>query len=898
MPKLRVYQLARELNRDNTEIIRELQHMGVPVTSHSNTVEDRLAERLRKELGVYAPEEAKPEPLPEVIEAAKVEAPPAAPEPPKPEPVVQVVAAPPPVEAKPEPKVEEKAPAPAAKVAPPPAAKVAPPPAVPPPVPVTPPPVAASPPIAPPKVQPPTPPAIQTTPSGGRIIPPPTRIGPAVPPRIEPPHEERKTMQQIVQERLRQQHRLPPTPPPGQRRPFDRTGQRPMGPPQGQPRHPSAPGFQGRSAPPGAPAGTRTWNRPGAPPMPAPPVVEQRRPVHERVDRTQRYERQAEKKLESPYIRPQPKPEPPREFRKVTLTEGLTVKDLAEKLGVLAKDLQRKLMDRGVLATINQTLDREMAKGIAKDFNAEADFVTFEESVMLDAVEVSATANNVPRPPVVTIMGHVDHGKTSLLDTIRKTRVTEQEAGGITQHIGAYQVKAQNRKITFLDTPGHEAFTLMRARGAKVTDIVVLVVAADDGVMPQTIESIAHTRAAKVPIVVAINKIDKPGVNPERVKRELAEKGLLAEDWGGDTPTVEVSAKTGKNLELLLEILLLVADLQNLKADPTLPAMGAVLEAKIDKGRGNVATVLVQNGTLRVGDNFVAGAVYGKVRAMFDENAKTVKEAEPSTPVEVLGLEGLPMAGDSFQCIADDKKARQIVSYRQEKLRDIALAKTSRLTLDQLHKQLTEGEIKEVPLLLKCDVQGSQEALTEMLNKLSTEKVKVRILHSGVGAITETDVLLAAASNAIIIGFNVRPERKASELANREKVDIRLHTIIYNVVDEIKRAMQGVLEPVVKETYLGTAEVRNTFRIPKVGAIAGCYVTDGKVTRNAELRLLRDNVVIFEGKIASLKRFKEDASEVTRGYECGIGIQNFNDVKVGDTIEAFVTEKVMADVGA
>src|SRR2546422_3615623 len=890
MPKLRVYQLARELNRDNTEIIRELQHMGVPVTSHSNTVEDRLAERLRKELGVYAPEEAKPEPLPEVIEAAKVEAPPAAPEPPKPEPVVQVVAARPPVEAKPEPKVEEKAPAPAAKVAPPPA--------VPPPVPVTPPPVAASPPIAPPKVQPPTPPAIQTTPSGGRIIPPPTRIGPAVPPRIEPPHEERKTMQQIVQERLRQQHRLPPTPPPGQRRPFDRTGQRPPGPAQGQPRHPSSPGFQGQGAATGAPAGTRPWTRPGAPQMPTPPTEQRRPPMHQRVDRSQRYERQAEKKLESPYVRPQPKPEPPREFRKVTLTEGLTVKDLAEKLGVLAKDLQRKLMDRGVLATINQTLDREMAKEIAKDFNAEADFVTFEESVMLDAVEVSATANNVPRPPVVTIMGHVDHGKTSLLDTIRKTRVTEQEAGGITQHIGAYQVKAQERKITFLDTPGHEAFTLMRARGAKVTDIVVLVVAADDGVMPQTIESIAHTKAAKVPIVVAINKIDKPGVNPERVKRELAERGLQAEDWGGDTPTVEVSAKMGKNLDLLLELILLVADLQNLKADPTLLAMGAVLEAKIDKGRGNVATVLVQNGTLRVGDNFVAGAVYGKVRAMFDENGNMVKEADPSTPVEVLGLEGLPLAGDSFQCIADDKKARQIVSYRQEKLRDIALAKTSRLTLDQLHKQLTEGEIKEVPLLLKCDVQGSQEALTEMLNKLSTDKVKVRILHSGVGAITETDVLLAAASNAIIIGFNVRPERKASELANRENVDIRLHTIIYNVVDEIKRAMQGVLEPVVKETYLGTAEVRNTFRIPKVGTIAGCYVTDGKVTRNAELRLLRDNVVIFEGKVASLKRFKEDASEVTRGYECGIGIQNFNDVKIGDTIEAFVTEKVMPDVGA
>jgi translation initiation factor IF-2 len=406
-----------------------------------------------------------------------------------------------------------------------------------------------------------------------------------------------------------------------------------------------------------------------------------------------------------------------------------------------------------------------------------------------------------------------------------------------------------------------------------------------------------------VPFVVAINKIDKPGVNPERVKRELAEHGLQAEDWGGDTVTVEVSAKTGKkktgkNIELLLEMILLQADLQLLKADPGLPAMGAVLEAKIDKGRGNVATVLVQNGTLRVGDNFIAGAVYGKVRAMFNEHGELVKEAGPSTPVEVLGLQGLPMAGDSFQSIADDNKARQVAQFRQDKLRDIAMAKTSRLTLDQLHKQLTEGEIKEVPIILKCDVQGSQEALTEMLGKLSTDKVKVRIMHSSVGAITETDVLLAAASNAIIIGFNVRPEKKGSELAAREKVDIRLHTIIYNVVDEIKRAMVGVLEPVIKETYLGTAEVRDTFRIPKVGVIAGSYITDGKITRNAEIRLLRDNVVIFEGKISSLKRFKDDASEVSRGYECGIGIQNFNDVKVGDTIEAFVTEKVMADVGA
>lgn len=867
-PKLRVYQLARELNRDNSEIIRELQHMGVPVTSHSNTVEDRLADALRKKLGVYEePVKAKkgkaaPPPAEEVkVEAPVVEAPPPA-----------APAEPVRVEAKAEPKVEEKAPA-----APPPAEKVA-----------------AAPPAAPPAApkQPTTGlrPPITPMPTGKAVIAPP-------PPKVEPPHEQRKTMQQIVQERLRQEHRLPQPAPPGPRRPFDRPGgQRPPGP--GQPRHPSAPGFQNRGTAP-APPGTRPYTRPGTVPPPPLPTEQRRPPARHEVDRSQRYERQAEKKLGAPYVRPQPKPEPPREFRKVMLTEGLTVKDLAEKLDVKTKDMIKKLMDRGMFATINQTLDKEMAKEIAKEFNAEADFVTFEESVMLDAVEVSVAENALPRAPVVTIMGHVDHGKTSLLDAIRKTRVTEQEAGGITQHIGAYQVTVKDtRKVTFLDTPGHEAFTLMRARGARVTDIVVLVVAADDGVMPQTIESISHTRAAKVPFVVAINKVDKPGVNPERVKRELAEQGLQAEDWGGDTVMVEVSAKTGKNLELLLEMILLVADIQNLKADPALPAMGTVLEAKIDKGRGNVATVLVQNGTLKIGDNFIAGAIYGKVRAMFDEHAHLVKEAGPSTPVEVLGLQGLPMAGDSFQSIADDNKARQMASYRQEKLRDIALAKTSRLTLDQLHKQLTEGEIKEVPLILKCDVQGSQEALTDMLNKLSTDKVKVRVLHSSVGAITETDVLLAAASNAIIIGFNVRPERKASELANREKVDVRLHTIIYNVVDEIKRAMQGVLEPVFKETYLGTAEVRNTFRIPKVGAIAGSYITDGKITRGAEIRLLRDNVVIFEGKIASLKRFKDDASEVARGYECGIGIQNFNDVKVGDVIEAFVTEKVAADVGA
>jgi len=645
------------------------------------------------------------------------------------------------------------------------------------------------------------------------------------------------------------------------------------------------PGMNRGATPVAPPPGTRPPVRPAGSPAP-----DQRRPsALERFQ--QRYERHVEKKLGTPTARPQPKVEAPREHRKVTLTEGITVGELAEKLDVKFNEMIKKLMERGVFASKNQSLDREMAKDICQTFNAEADFVTFEESVMLDQVEVSAPENLLPRGPVVTIMGHVDHGKTSLLDSIRKSRVTEQEHGGITQHIGAYQVEVKERKITFLDTPGHEAFTLMRARGAKVTDIVVLVVAADDGVMPQTIESISHTKAAKVPFVVAINKIDKPGINVDRVKRELAENGLQAEDWGGDTVMVEVSAKTGKNLDHLLEMILLVADLQTLKADPSLPATGVVLEAKVDKGRGTVATVLVQNGTLKVGDNFIAGAVYGKVRAMFNEHSEAVKEAPPSTPVEVLGLQGMPLAGDSFQCV-DDEKARSVAQYRQEKLRETAMAKTSRLTLDQLHRQLAEGDVKEVAIVLKCDVQGSQEALTEMLTKLSTDKVKVRILHSSVGAITETDVLLAAASNAIIVGFNVRPERKAAELANREKVDIRLHTIIYNVVDEIKRAMIGMLEPVTKETRLGTAEVRNVFRVPKVGAIAGSYITDGKITRNAEVRLLRDNVVIYEGKISSLKRFKDDASEVTRGYECGIGIQNFNDLKVGDVIEAFVTENV------
>jgi translation initiation factor IF-2 len=580
----------------------------------------------------------------------------------------------------------------------------------------------------------------------------------------------------------------------------------------------------------------------------------------------------------------------------ITLTEGVTVKELAEKIDVKAKDIIKRLLDKGMFATMNQVLDESLALDLSRDFGAEASIITYEEDAEYEAISDEKTENIAPRPPVVTIMGHVDHGKTSLLDAMRETNVTATEAGGITQHIGAYQVEKNGRTITFLDTPGHEAFTMMRARGAKVTDIVVLVVAADDGVMPQTLEAIAHARAAKVPIVVAINKIDKPNAQVDRVKKSLADNGLMAEDWGGDTVTVEVSAKQRTNLDLLLEMILLVADLQGLKANPQRTAMGTILEAKLDKGRGPVATVLVQNGTLSVGDSFIAGAVTGKVRAMIDYRSRIVKVAEPSMPVEVLGLQSVPQVGDLFQVLTDASKVKQIGALRQLKLRESQLTKSARLTLEQLHEQMKAGTVKELPLILKADVQGSVEVLAETLNKIGKDKVKVKIIHKGTGAITETDVLLASASNAIIIGFSVRPERKASELAQQEGVDIRLHTIIYNVTTEIKSAMTGMLDQQYKETYLGTAEVRETFRVPKFGVIAGAYITEGKIARNSLVRLLRDNVVIYEGKVGSLRRFKDDASEVRSGFECGIGLENFSDIKNGDVIEAYVMEKLAPEV--
>jgi translation initiation factor IF-2 len=548
--------------------------------------------------------------------------------------------------------------------------------------------------------------------------------------------------------------------------------------------------------------------------------------------------------------------------------------------------------------TINSTLDPETATMTAREFGAEVEMRSFEEEIVSTEGDESKPEDVVTRAPVVTVMGHVDHGKTSLLDAIRETKVAEREAGGITQHIGAYHVEVgDGRNVVFLDTPGHAAFTLMRARGAKVTDVVVLVVAADDGVMPQTREAIDHAKAANVPIVVAINKIDKPGANPDNVKRELAELNLVPEDWGGTTVMVPVSAKKRQNLDQLLEMILLSTDILELKANPKRSASGAVLEAKLDRGRGPVATVLVQDGTLNVGDNFIAGPVVGKVRALIDDRGRSVKAAGPATPVEVLGLTSLPSPGDQFQTVADAAKARQIATFRQAQAKERALgARGGRLTLESLQQQIAEGGVKELPIIVKADVQGSSEVLADTLQKLSDDKVKIRIIRAGVGAINESDVLLGSASNAIVIGFNVRPDRNAAEMAEREQVDIRLHSIIYNVTDEMQKAMEGLLEPTFKEVRLGAAEVREVFRVPKVGAIAGCMVTSGLIKRSGDtqIRLLRENVVIHEGKIGSLKRFKDDVSEVKSGFECGIALAGYNDIKVGDVIEAFTMERVAA----
>jgi translation initiation factor IF-2 len=868
-------------------------------------------------------------PPPRLVKTVKPPTPPAA-SPPVEEPAAPVAAA----AAPPEPEVVHKTAA-AAEVPPPPTEVPAPEPpppsppvAVAPPSPVEPPPIDAPAPVAP---EPPaaaraaapaaaTPaaiPAAPKPPTAGRIVPPtlrlrieeqkPTTPTPPLPTTAAPRVVQRPASPKSAAERPA----IPSTARPTAGGAAGQTGASGARPPA-QP-------IAARSGAPGAPRPAYPASRPQAPmggprPLPSQPVRTQQpgtaprpgQPYSQRPGMPQRpsYPQRpggtgrpaaATRREQTPRPAPPPMPTaPPAITRSITLAEGMTVKDLADKLDIRVKDVLAKLLMKRLMMTINSTLDTETATMIAREFGADVQMRSFEEELLQTDEGESRAEDVIARAPVVTVMGHVDHGKTSLLDAIRETRVAEREAGGITQHIGAYHVTINERNIVFLDTPGHEAFTLMRARGAKVTDIVVLVVAADDGVMPQTREAIDHAKAANVPIVVAINKIDKANANPERVKRELTDLGLMPEEWGGQTVTVEVSARQKKNIELLLEMILLSSDILELKANPKRNATGTVLEAKLDKGRGQVATVLVQDGTLNVGDTFIAGPIVGRVRALIDDRGRPTRSAGPSTPVEVLGLGGLPQPGDVFQ-VADAAKARQIATFREEQAKTRALgAKGSRLTLESLQAQIAEGGMKELPIIIKADVQGSAEVLADTLAKLSDEKVKMRIIHAGVGAVNESDVLLASASNAIIIAFNVRPDRNAEEIAARERVDIRMHSVIYNVTDEMKKAMTGLLEPTFKEVRIGVANVRETFKVPKFGTIAGCMVTEGRITRagDTQARLLRDNVVIYEGKIGSLRRFKDDVSEVKTGFECGIGFEKYNDIKIGDVIEVFAMERV------
>ncbi|MFN7915286.1 MAG: translation initiation factor IF-2 [Vicinamibacterales bacterium] len=768
-------------------------------------------------------------------------------------------------------------------------------------------PVADEPPAAAPvAAAPAAPPAAPVVRQTGRIVPPKNRLRiEQTPPPVTPPLSPNPVPRVIPRPVLKQPDRpgvaspkpvatgtLAPgaRPAAGAPRPAGPAGARPpyagpagarppVGGPRPLPTQPIRPGQPGQPARPG-----QYPQRPG---MPSRPPMGQRPPMGGgRPAAGQRRDPRPQA--------PSAPMAPPPVTRTITLAEGMTVKDLADKLDVRVKDVLAKLLMKRLMMTINSTLDTETATMLAREFGAEVQMRSFEEELIQTDADEANAADIITRAPVVTVMGHVDHGKTSLLDAIREARVAEREAGGITQHIGAYHVTINERDIVFLDTPGHEAFTLMRARGAKVTDIVVLVVAADDGVMPQTREAIDHAKAANVPIIVAINKIDKPGAQPERVKRELTELDLMPEEWGGKTVTVEVSAKKKLNIDSLLEMILLVSEIGELKANPKKHATGTVLEAKLDKGRGPVATVLVQDGTLAVGDTFIAGPIVGRVRALIDDRGRQTKSAGPSTPVEVLGLTGLPQPGDVFQ-VADAAKARQIAAFREEQAKNKALgAKGGRLTLESLQAQLAEGGMKELPVIIKADVQGSAEVLADTLTKLSDDKVKIRIIHSGVGAVSESDVLLGTASKAIIIAFNVRPDRNAEDVASREGIDIRQHSIIYNVTDEMKKAMVGLLEPTFKEVRLGVAQVRDIFKVPKFGTIAGCMVTEGRITRSgdAQARLLRDNVVIFEGKIGSLRRFKDDVSEVKTGFECGIGFDKFNDLRVGDSIEVFTMERI------
>ena len=934
MLNVRVFMLARDLNLSSQDVIDRLKKLGIDVKTASSSVDEDTADKLKRALKIdalasrkrriYGSEEDEAErELQEQAQAAKVaaereereraaeaaaaaaearksrkgrspkeiEAAKAAAKPPVEEPPPALIHPPgaprlgksrpmvplPPAEDEPIEEVEvpeEPAAAPPAHVPTPhtPAHPAHPPAPVAPPAHVTvrpPAPRVTGPvrPIAPPGAAAPPPAAVAAASVATGTVTPlrPVSAGPAAAGSVTP-----RPVRPIAPPR--------PVPPPRSIGPHPTSPHPVAGGPLPRSPHPVAPGR------PGSPGPLRPVSPIPGRPAPGVPFRPSGRPAPRRQDRGGKTITPPTKEERPTYTGPP---------RKITLTEGVTVKDLGEKMeDVKSRDIIKALIARGIMATLNQTLEPELAAEICKEFGYEATFQSFEEEVVHDQAGGSRPEDLVPRAPVITVMGHVDHGKTSLLDAIRETSVAAGEAGGITQHIGAYHVDVGNRKVVFLDTPGHEAFTLMRARGAKVTDVVVLVVAADDGVMPQTVEAMDHAKAAGVPIVVAVNKIDKADAQPDRVKQQLSDRGLMPEEWGGTTVFVNVSAKKKQNLEQLLEMLLLVADLQELKANPKKPAVGTVLEARLDKGRGPVATILVQDGTLKVGDTIVAGAVAGKVRALNDDHGERLKEAGPATPVEILGLQTLPEPGDQLMVVTDQLKAQSIVQFRQLKQREKAMAASSKIRLEDLGRAIAEGQLQELPLVIKADVQGSVEAVTDQILKLPQDKIKLRVIRSGAGAISEGDVLLAAASNAVVIGFNVRPERKAADAAERDKVEVRLYTVIYDAVEDMKKAMEGMLEPTIREVRLGAAEVRDTFKISKVGTIAGSYVTDGKVNRQAQVRLLRDNVVIHTGKVSSLKRFKDDASEVKSGLECGIGIAGYNDVKPGDVIEFFTTEKV------
>ncbi|HEX8961306.1 MAG TPA: translation initiation factor IF-2 [Geobacteraceae bacterium] len=906
MSKIRVYELAQKMGIENKELMARLKAVGVDVKSHTATIEEADA----KKLETPAPS-AKTDTPPTVKEVAKEEVRVATGVIRRRAKVVETVPEVP-AEAPPEPKAEP-APKPAEveEIKATEAAEA----------PVEVPPVKAE----TPKIQPPEAP----------------KAAPVEAPKVQRPEEvrpERPTANKAI---ILGRVEIPPMQTkerPTDRREFTRSGERPAQRPTERP----APGRPGERPVSGRPGERPAPGRPGERPMPSRPgervapiapvempgSAEDRRkgrkapapeagkgakkggvPAGKRKDVFKKELEEKRERVFEPGLRPGKgkkkekyrAPEgkkteitiPKAIKRIIKISETITVGELAKRMGIKANDLIRALMKMGMMVTINHPLDVDTATLLATDFGYEIENVAMDLDEMLEAAP-DAPESLVKRPPVVTIMGHVDHGKTSLLDAIRETNVIAGEAGGITQHIGAYDVELNGRKITFLDTPGHEAFTAMRARGAKVTDIVILVVAADDGVMPQTREAVNHSKAAGVPIIVAVNKIDKPEAKPERVKQELMELGLVSSEWGGDTTMVEVSAKKRINLEELLEMVLLQADIMELKANPDKPARGTIVEAKLDRGRGPVATVLVQEGSLKIGDYFVAGVQSGRVRAMQNYRGEKVSSAGPALPVEVIGFTGVPDAGDVFVSLADEKQAKEIASYRQQKVRETELAKHAKMSLEQLYEKIQKGEVKELNTIVKADVQGSVEAVSESLKKLTTDAIRLNVLHASVGAITETDVNLAAASNAIILGFNVRPEVKAQAHAEKEGVDIRLYNIIYDAVEDIKKAMEGLLEPTLREKHLGRAEVRETFSVPKVGVVAGCYVQDGKMLRNAQVRLLRDNVVIWQGKMSSLRRFKDDVKEVATGYECGIGLENYNDLKVGDVIEAFEMEKVAA----